>query len=310
MPCSCPRKSGREGFSFAFTEFLGRGSAIMSGSFLSRHIPVTKRGKRIGLWQGSILFINSLHTKVTRQSALLTSNLHTSLSEVECSLKNGKAEHSAQWVPACMQMNVNVCKMARCVFSFLEDFGQYGWEGVKCGDSFLMWTSVPQTETICFVSQCTGKGRYIPFSLAKGWNLDAETSQWKPEHQIGSEIQHSTLHGVFLISQPVQCSKQTHRKGHILCHLSMGMNIDWGFSGIGDSAQIFLQWVEKGRRSTLGWSRCAAADLVGLFRETPFSICLVPHPSLHLLLLWSWATFTHSDNAPNPLQGLIWFVQQ
>lgn len=50
-----------------------------------------------------------------------------------------------------MQMNVNVCKMARYVFNFLEELGQYGWEGVKYGDRFLMWTPVPQTETICFV---------------------------------------------------------------------------------------------------------------------------------------------------------------
>lgn len=154
------------------------------------------------------------------------------------------------------------------------------------------------------------EARFIPFSLDKGWNLDAETSQRKHEHQIGSEIQHSTLHGVFLISQPLWCSKQIHRKGHILRRLSMGMNISWRFSGIEDSAQIFLQWVEKGRKSTLGCSRCTAADLVGLFMETPFSICLVPHPSSHLLLPWSWATFTHSDNAPDPLQGLIWFVQR
>lgn len=50
-----------------------------------------------------------------------------------------------------MQMNVNVWKMTKYVFSFLEDLGQYGWEGVKYGDSFLMWTPVQQTETICFV---------------------------------------------------------------------------------------------------------------------------------------------------------------
>lgn len=34
--------------------------------------------------------------------------------------------------------------------SFLGDLGQYGCEGVKYSDSFLMWTPVPQTETICF----------------------------------------------------------------------------------------------------------------------------------------------------------------
>lgn len=38
---------------------------------------------------------------------------------------------------------------------FLEDLGQYGWEGVKYGDSFLMWTPVPQTETICFIFPST-----------------------------------------------------------------------------------------------------------------------------------------------------------
>lgn len=60
-----------------------------------------------------------------------------------------------------MQMNVNVCKMARYVFSFLEDLGQYGWEGVKYGDSFLMWTPVPQTETICFVFPYTRSKLHI-----------------------------------------------------------------------------------------------------------------------------------------------------
>lgn len=53
------------------------------------------------------------------------------------------------------RMHANECKCMQngkvWFFYFLEDLGQYSWEGVKYSDSFLMWTPVPQTETICFV---------------------------------------------------------------------------------------------------------------------------------------------------------------
>lgn len=61
------------------------------------------------------------------------------------------------------------------------------------------------------------EGRYIPFSLVKGYNLDAETLQRKHEHQIGSEIQHSHFMESFLFHG--QCDVASKCTGKVISYV-------------------------------------------------------------------------------------------
>ena len=93
------------------------------------------------------------------------------------------------------------------------------------------------------------EARYISFSLDKGWNSDVEKWQRKHKRQIGSEVSHPTVHGVFLISLQWE---NTPERSHLMPSLhgyEHLLKVQWNRKF---SPKVFAGGGEEEERSTSG----------------------------------------------------------